>query len=68
MAIESKELTRKFIYKGTELSDIPGASLKEVAKIYSGTYPELLNTMPTYKDIKDGVEIYEFSAKVGVKG
>ncbi len=68
MALETAELKRVFKHKDVELEDVPGASLKEVSKIYSGVYPELLNTMPTYKDIVDGVEIYEFNAKVGLKG
>jgi PRTRC genetic system protein C len=69
MALVSNKLERKFSYKGKDLQDIPGATLKEVAKAYSGIYPELLNSMPTYKDIVDGVEIYEFAeAQVGLKG
>jgi PRTRC genetic system protein C len=68
MALTTTDLTRKFIYKGQELEDIPGAGLKEIGKAYSGVYPELLNSVPTYKDIVDGVEIYEFNTSVGLKG
>ena len=63
------EEKRKFQYKKQELDDIPGATLKEVAKHYSGIYPELLNSMPTFvKYDEKGVSIYDFTAKAGVKG
>lgn len=68
MAIEITELKRVFKYDGIELEDIPGASLKEVSKAYSGLYPALLNSTPNYIETKNGVEYYDFSAKVGLKG
>lgn len=68
MSLQVTSLQRKFKYKGKELPDIPGLSLKEVAKTYSGQYPELLNSTPEYKGIEGEFEIYDFSAKAGVKG
>lgn len=69
MALTTTKLTRKITYKGNRLDDIEGASMKDIAKAYSGIYPELLNSTPTYKGIEDGEEVYEFStASVGVKG
>lgn len=63
-------LQRKFKYKDLILDDVPNASLKEVARVYSGTFPELLNTVPTYESVDDnGVEIYSFkSATPGTLG
>ena len=69
MALEVQALERVFKYKGEKLDDIPGATLKEIAKHYSGVYPELLNTAPTFKGVEGNHEIYEFgTAKAGVKG
>lgn len=68
MALEISELKRVFTYDGQTLEDIEGATLKEVAKAYSGQYPALLNSTPNYVETKDGVEYYDFSAKAGLKG
>lgn len=68
MAIEITELKRSFKYDGIVLEDIPGASLKEVTKAYSGIYPALVNSTPNYIETKDGVEYYDFSVKAGLKG
>jgi len=68
MALEIIALERVFMYKGKKLDDIPGASLKEVAKAYSATYPELLNSLPEFKKVDGNQEVYEFGAKAGLKG
>lgn len=63
-----QKLGRKFIHNDVILDDIPGVSLKEVIKIYSGTYPELVNSKAEFKKIEDGFEIYELSASAGILG
>lgn len=68
MALEINSLQRVFVYKGKELQDIPGLSLKDVCKSYSDIYPELVNSSPEFDKVENGKEYYTFNNKVGTKG
>lgn len=68
MAIQVVNLKRSFKYKGKTLEDIPGITIKEVVKAYSGTYPELINSNATFKGIENDTEIWDLDGKAGLKG
>ncbi len=73
MALQKIELKRKFVLikdnKQIELEDInPNLSPEEVCEIYSGTYPELVNSSITNKGIKNDCQVFHFSTIAGTKG
>lgn len=70
MALSATKLKRVFKVNDVELDDIPGLTLREVAKAYSGQYPQLLNSSFEFKEIDDkkNVEVYTVNTTVGLKG
>ena len=43
MAIEVKEIVRRYRYNGVTLPDVAGMSPKEIRDLYSAQYPELVS-------------------------
>lgn len=68
MSLVVSELKRVFKHRDIELQDVENLSINEIGKHYSGTYPELLNSTPTFVEIKNNVEYYKFETSVGLKG
>lgn len=69
MALTATQLTRVFVYNGTELPDPnTGFSPKQVAEIYANAYPELLNISIEGPEVKGNKSIYTFHKAAGTKG
>jgi PRTRC genetic system protein C len=68
MAIEVKEVTRRYRYNGITLPDIPGLSPKEVRDVYSAQYPELISADIEQGEVRNGIQEITFKRAVGTKG
>lgn len=69
MALEIKGIPRVFKYNDKELPEInPDLPPKQVMEVYSNTYPELNNAKLSGPEIKDGKQVFTFSAVLGTKG
>jgi len=61
-------ITRRYLYNGMALPDIPGHEPKEVRDIYSAQFPELLSADIEAGEVSNGVQEITFKRAVGVKG
>ena len=68
MSIQVQALTRRFLYNGVTLPDIPGHEAREVRDIYSAQFPELLSADIEAGEVRNGVQEITFKRAVGVKG
>ena len=68
MAIEVKEIVRRYRYNGVTLPDVAGMSPKEIRSLYSAQYPELVSAEIETGEIVDGVQEITFKRAVGTKG
>jgi PRTRC genetic system protein C len=68
MAIEVKEIVRRYRYNGVTLPDVAGMSSKEIRDLYSAQYPELVSAEIDAGEIVDGVQEITFKRAVGTKG
>ena len=68
MAIEVKEIVRRYRYNGVTLPDVAGMSSKEIRDLYSAQYPELVSAEVDTGEIVDGVQEITFKRAVGTKG
>ena len=68
MAIEVKEIVRRYRYNGVTLPDVGGMSPKEIRDLYSAQYPELISAEIDTGEIVDGVQEITFKRAVGTKG
>ena len=68
MAIEVKEITRRFRYNGITLPDVPGMSPQEIRDLYSAQYPELVSAEIELGEIVGGVQEITLRRAVGTKG
>lgn len=68
MAIQVKQITRRYLYNGVTLPDIPGHSAVQVRDVYSIQYPELLSAEIQEGEIANGVQEITFKRAVGTKG
>jgi PRTRC genetic system protein C len=68
MAIEVKQITRRYLYNGVTLPDIQGMEPKEVRDVYSAQYPELVSADIELGEISNGIQEITFKRAVGVKG
>lgn len=69
MAIETKKLTRVFIFNGVKLAD-PGEAFSpdDVKDVYSNQYPDLSTAIVEDPVIDGDVATYTFKRNVGTKG
>jgi PRTRC genetic system protein C len=68
VAIEVKTITRRFLYNGVTLPDVPGMAPKDVRDLYSAQYPELVSADVEVGEVKHGVQEITFKRAVGTKG
>jgi PRTRC genetic system protein C len=69
MPIHVETITRKFVWRGTELPDPnPQAAIEAVRDILSHTHPEIANAAVEGPRIKGAVHTFTFIASVGEKG
>ncbi|MCD9026822.1 PRTRC system protein C [Luteimonas sp. BDR2-5] len=68
MSIEVKPITRRFLYNGITLPDVPGLDPKAVRDLYAAQYPELLSAEIEAGPVQDGAQEYVFRRAVGTKG
>ena len=68
MAIEVKEIVRRYRYNGVTLPDVAGMNPKEIRDLYSAQYPELISAEIDTGEIVDGVQEITFKRAVGTKG
>ena len=68
MSIEVQQVTRRYLYNGITLPDIPGQEPKDVRDVYSVQYPELLSADIQIGEVVNGVQEITFKRAVGVKG
>jgi PRTRC genetic system protein C len=68
MAIQVQEITRRYLYNGVTLPDIPGMEPKEVRDVYSAQYPELVSAEVELGGVVNGVQEITFKRAVGTKG
>lgn len=68
MVIQVKQITRRYLYNGVTLPDIPGHSPAQVRDVYSIQYPELLSAEIQEGEIANGVQEVTFKRAVGTKG
>jgi len=68
MAIEVKEIVRRYRYNGVTLPDVTGMSPKEIRDLYTAHYPELVSAEIETGEIVDGVQEITFKRAVGTKG
>jgi PRTRC genetic system protein C len=68
MSIEVQPITRRYLYNGITLPDIPGHEPKDVRDLYSAQYPELLSADIQIAEVVNGVQEITFKRAVGVKG
>jgi PRTRC genetic system protein C len=68
MSIEVQPITRRYLYNGVTLPDIPGHEPKAVRDVYSAQYPELLSADIELSEVRHGVQEVTFKRAVGVKG
>lgn len=68
MTIEVKPITRRFLYNGVTLPDVPGMSPQEIRDLYSAQYPELVSAEIEMGAITDGMQEITLRRAVGTKG
>jgi PRTRC genetic system protein C len=68
MSMQVQIITRRYLYNGMALPDIPGHEPKEVRDIYSAQFPELLSADIEAGEVSNGVQEITFKRAVGVKG
>lgn len=68
MSMQVQVITRRYLYNGMTLPDIPGHEPKEVRDIYSAQFPELLSADIEAGEVSNGVQEITFKRAVGVKG
>ena len=68
MSMQVQIITRRYLYNGMTLPDIPGHEPKEVRDIYSAQFPELLSADIEAGEVRNGVQEITFKRAVGVKG
>lgn len=69
MPIEAQAITRKFVWKGTELPDPnPAGSIESVRDALSHAHAEIANAAIDGPKVDGAVHTYTFVASVGVKG
>ena len=69
MPIHVETITRKFVWRGTELPDpAPQAALEAVRDLLAHAHPEIANAAVEGPRIKGAVHSYTFIASVGQKG
>ena len=68
MSMQVQIITRRDLYNGMTLPDIPGHEPKEVRDIYSAQFPELLSADIEAGEVSNGVQEITFKRAVGVKG
>jgi len=68
MSIEVQQITRRYLYNGMTLPNIPGHEPKDVRDVYSAQYPELLSADIEIGEVRDGVQEITFKRAVGTKG
>jgi PRTRC genetic system protein C len=68
MSIQVQTITRRYLYNGMTLPDIPGHEPKDVRDIYSAQFPELLSADIEVGDIANGIQEVTFKRAVGTKG
>lgn len=68
MSIAVLPITRRFIYNGITLPDVPGLHERDVRDLYSAQFPELLTADIEPGEIKDGIQEITFRRAVGTKG
>lgn len=68
MAIEIKEIVKRYRYNGMELPAPPGLSDTEVRDLHSAIYPELINAEVVAEEPVQGVQEITFRRTVGTKG
>ena len=68
MAIEVKEIVRRYRYNGVTLPDVAGMSSKDIRDLYSAQYPELISAEIDTGEVVDGVQEITFKRAVGTKG
>ncbi|PZP29066.1 MAG: PRTRC system protein C [Roseateles depolymerans] len=68
MSMQVQVITRRYLYNGMTLPDIPGQEPREVRDIYSAQFPELLSADIEAGEVSNGVQEITFKRAVGVKG
>jgi PRTRC genetic system protein C len=68
MAIEIKEIVKRYRYNGIELPGAPGMSDVDVRDLHSAIYPELISAEIVAEEPRDGVQEISFRRTVGTKG
>ena len=68
MAIEIKEIVKRYRYNGMELPAPPGLSDMEVRDLHCAIYPELLNAEIVAEEPVQGIQEITFRRTVGTKG
>lgn len=68
MAIDIKEIVKRYRYNGIELPAPPGLSESEVRDLHSAIYPELINAEIVAEEPNEGVQEITFRRTVGTKG
>ena len=68
MAIEARAITRRFLYNGVTLPDVPGIEAKAVRDLYSAQYPELVSADIEAGEVTNGIQDFTFKRAVGTKG
>ncbi len=69
MALVAEQLTRKFIYNGTQIPDPnPALPISDVQNLLAQTHPEIANAAIEGPKQKGSVQEYTFIRSVGTKG
>lgn len=69
MPVTIERITRKIMYKGTELVDMnPNASVHEVVAMHADTNPALLNAVIEGPVKVKGDDVYTVNTKIATKG
>jgi PRTRC genetic system protein C len=68
MAIDIKEITKRYRYNGIELPAPAGLSDADVRDLHSAIYPELINAEIVAEEPQNGIQEVTFRRTVGTKG
>ncbi|WP_395401037.1 PRTRC system protein C [Pseudoduganella sp. UC29_106] len=68
MAMNVKEITKRYRYNGVELPAPPGLTDAEVRDLHSVFYPELVSAEIVTEEPSNGVQEVTFRRTVGTKG
>ena len=67
--LQAQAITRKFVWKGTELPDPnPAGTIESVRDVLTHTHPEIANAAVDGPKVDGAVHTYTFVASVGTKG